>query len=154
MPKRIDLSVLLILSGFSLTLAACGSQGNSGEASSKTANGWTSTVENGTFRMERQLKQLSVSLKLDPENKASATVRASAKPCLKGRGDEFAQASFATSGEDDVSRLASIRGRLDEVIGTVADRCDFPEDLSQRIMSGFDGMYFRTSGDRAKLKSS
>lgn len=142
-------SAMLLSTGLSLTLAACG-----GQAPSKTADGWTSTAENRSFRMERQLEQLSVSLTLDPESKTPATVRASANPCLKGRGNESAHATFAPIGEDDVNRLASIRGRLDEVIGSVSDRCDFPEDLSRRIMSEFDGMYFRTSGDRAKLKSS
>lgn len=154
MPKPTDISSILFLFGLSLSLAACGSQGNSGEATTKSANGWTSTIENGTFRMERQLDQLSVSFSLDPGGNSPATVRASASPCLNGRGDEQAQQSFTPTGEDDDSRLASIRGKLDGVIGTVSDKCDFPEDLSQQIVAGFDGMYFQSSGDRAKLQGS
>ena len=156
MPERTDISFVLVLLGLSasFSLTACGDQSDADEVSTTSAHGWTSSVDNDTFRMERRLEQLSVSFELDPGRTSAANDRVTASPCLNGRGEEFAQANFAPNGDDDVSRLASIRGRLDEVIGTVSDKCDFPEDLSQRIMAGFDGMYFRTSGDRAKLKSS
>ncbi|MBX7540782.1 hypothetical protein [Qipengyuania sphaerica] len=115
--------------------------------------GWErSTKGDGSFRISRQLNQLTVFYELSPTASSPVTLGADVFPCLRGKGNHSSRETFTPGGSTDGDQLASIRRRFATVLNKANDRCDIPADVADNIMSGFDGQFFQTSGKRRSVR--
>ena len=143
-----------------ISLAACGSEGETevvrnADGMPQGDTGWQVRDEGESLRLRRQLDQLTLVYALEPKSGGvGATLTARAAPCLGGKGEFEVEDKFTPLAADEASELTDIRDRMEGLVGRVADRCDIPDKVRNQITAGFDGLFFRTSSQRAAVSAS
>ncbi|WP_156787212.1 hypothetical protein [Erythrobacter sp. SD-21] len=141
-------------------LSACGNDaetqvGRNADGMPQGDTGWQVREEGEGLRMRRQLDQLTLVYALEPKSGGvGATLTARAAPCLGGKGEFEVEDTFTPLSADEASELTDIRDRMESLVGRVTDRCDIPDKVRNQITAGFDGLFFRTSGQRAAVSAS
>ena len=152
-----SLSKLLVASAAALALSACSEEpdttikrGADGQPTGDT--GWNFKQEGNRLNYARQVDGLSLTFALFSGSEGvQGQLVATAKPCLGGQGEQSAEDTFDMIDGEEGSVLAEIRTRADEVLGSIADRCDISSEDTTNILAGFDGLYFRTAPERAAV---